>query len=799
MGWSLVYDKFEPQNEKLRESLCTLGNGYFIQRGAQEWANADEIHYPGTYLAGGYNRLKTEIEGRVIESEDLVNFPNCLPLNFRIGEGPWFDMKEVKIYSYEQKLDLREGVLSRKIHFCNEKKQETRLFIRRFVSMHRANLAAIEMLIQPLNWRENIEVMFALDGRVDNSGVARYKQLNNKHLEPVEARAFNEKAIYLQVRTNQSHIHMAQAARMNIHIDGQSLREFTQEIVQEEGYIAKVIKFHVGKAQTIRLEKIISLYTSRDFAISECGLEARRSVMRLGSFDQLLELHKLAWIHLWRRFDIDIEVDEQEQSTLPLIRLHIFHMLQTISMHSRDRDVGIPSRGWHGEAYRGHILWDELFVFSTFNLQIPELTRALLLYRYRRLPAAKRAARNAQLKGAMYPWQSGSSGREESQAIHLNPISGRWIPDNSYLQRHVNAAIVYNVWQHFEATEDLEFLSFYGAEIILEIARFWASLTTYNYELNRYEILNVMGPDEYHDGYPDSKLLGINNNAYTNVIVSWVFSRALRALEIISKDRRRELEEMIQLKQQELHRWDEIRKNLYIPFHADGVISQFEGYENLKELDWENYRKKYRNIQRLDRILESEGDSPNSYKVSKQADVLMLFYLFSAEELRLIFEDMGYELKKETIEKTVDYYLNRTCHGSTLSNFIHSWVFARRDRQTSWNFFSEALKSDVADVQGGTTAEGIHLGAMAGTVDLLQRCYLGIEYRGDVLHFNPCLPDELKRMETEIRYRGHSLVIEITHKKLCVRSERASAKPIQIAYIEKLYPLKEGERKEFEI
>lgn len=134
------------------------------------------------------------------------------------------------------------------------------------------------------------------------------------------------------------------------------------------------------------------------------------------------------------------------------------------------------ARGWHGEAYRGHILWDELFVFSTLNLQIPELTRALLFYRYRRLPAAKRAAQEIQLKGAMYPWQSGSNGREESQRIHLNPRSGRWIPDNSFLQRHVNAAIAYNLWQHYEATGDLEFLSFYGAEMLFEISKFWTDL-----------------------------------------------------------------------------------------------------------------------------------------------------------------------------------------------------------------------------------------------------------------------------------------------------------------------------------
>lgn len=516
------------------------------------------------------------------------------------------------------------------------------------------------------------------------------------------------------------------------------------------------------------------------------------------TFEELLEKHRTAWHHIWRRFDIKIELNNGDPQIASLLRLHIFHLLQTTSMHSRDLDVGVPPRGWHGEAYRGHILWDELFIFSTLNLQFPELTRALLQYRYRRLPAARRAAKKIGLKGAMFPWQSGSDGREESQKIHLNPRSGRWIPDNSQLQRHVNAAIAYNVWQHFEATDDLEFLAFYGAEILLEIARFWASLATFNQETRRYEIHGVMGPDEYHDAYPEADKPGIHNNAYTNVMVSWVLSRALEAIEIIPKDRRRELEEVLNLSKEELQSWEEISKKLYIPLH-EGVISQFEGYETLQEIDWDTYKEKYGNIQRMDRILEAEGDSVNNYKISKQADVLMLFYLFSAEELRSLFEKMNYPLEKDVIPQTIQYYLDRTSNGSTLSQMIHSWVLSRLDRDASWHLFSQAIRSDFADIQGGTTQEGIHLGAMAGTVDLVQRCYAGIEFRGGILRFHPHLPAELKAMQMVIRYRGHTLLVQISHQLLRIKSERVSAKPIQIAYLDQYHSLKEGETVEFSL
>ncbi len=175
----------------------------------------------------------------------------------------------------------------------------------------------------------------------------------------------------------------------------------------------------------------------------------------------------------------DIRLSDSDRPQM-ILRLHIFHLLQTVSRNSIDLDNGVPARGWHGEAYRGHVFWDELFIFPYLNLRIPNLTRSLLLYRYRRLNRARLAAEEEGVRGALYPWQSGSNGREETQQLPLNPKSGRWLPDHTHLQRHVNAAIAYNVWQYFKTTGDLEFLCNYGAEMILEIARFLANIATYN-------------------------------------------------------------------------------------------------------------------------------------------------------------------------------------------------------------------------------------------------------------------------------------------------------------------------------
>jgi len=189
-----------------------------------------------------------------------------------------------------------------------------------------------------------------------------------------------------------------------------------------------------------------------------------------------------------------------------------------------------------------------------------------------------------------------------------------------------------------------------------------------------------MGPDEFHDGYPDSATPGLNNNAYTNIMAVWVLCRALEILELLSDVRRAELTALLGLTAGEIERWDDISRRMFVQFHDNGIISQFEGYENLRDLDWEDYRTRYGNIQRLDLILEGENDSANNYKLSKQPDVLMLFYLFSAEEIGELFERMGYPFEYGTIPLNVAYYTNHSSHGSTLSRVVYAWVLARSDR-----------------------------------------------------------------------------------------------------------------------
>lgn len=789
--WHLSYTGYAPDEEGRRETLCALGNGYIVSRAAQPDSAADDLHYPGTYLAGGYNRLTSEVSGREIENEDLVNLPNWLPLSVAIGDGPWLTPDSAAaVEAYSQTLDLKSGVLHRDLRLRDANGRVIRWREERLVSMDDPHMAALRVRVTAENFAGRIALRSAIDGGVINWGVKRYRALDGRHMEVLDCFRDPDGVQALRSRMRQARREVALAARTAVTAEGPVAPAAT-EATADEATDHFVVELAEGA--TLTAEKTAAYFNSRDFAIAEPLHAATEAIRRGADFDTLRDAHARAWAQLWARADIRVDTVRRNGAQMNL-RLHIFHLLQTASDHSKEVDAGIPPRGWTGEAYRGHILWDEIYILPFLTLRMPGISRHLLMYRFRRLDAARRAAAAAGHRGAMFPWQSGSDGREETQQIHLNPKSGRWIPDNSWRQRHVGAAIAYNVWQYFEATADRAFLRDAGAELFLEIARFWASLAEKRPD-GRYGIRGVMGPDEFHTAYPGADPEtegGLDNNAYSNFMAAWILIRATDVLDWLPGDARDRLCARIGLDAAELETWQEIGRNLTIPFH-DGVISQFEGYEKLKEFDWQGYARKYGDIQRLDRVLEAEDDDPNNYKVSKQADALMIFYLFSAEEIARVFEGLGYAFSPRMIPETIRYYEARTSHGSTLSFLAHAWVLARSDREKSWELALKALESDIADIQDGTTPEGIHLGAMAGTVDLMQRCYTGIEMRPEALAFNPRLPAEVTRLSMCLVYGDHVLDVTVTQDALTVASRPAVADPVTIAYRGWARPLPPGQ------
>ncbi|MFJ6657281.1 glycoside hydrolase family 65 protein [Streptomyces sp. NPDC091377] len=831
-GWIWEYDGYDPAEQRLRESLCALGNGRFATRGALPECSADAVHYPGTYVAGCYNRLGSEVAGREVENEDMVNVPNWLPVRFRPLGRRWLTPDNTTVLDHRQALHLDAGILARRTRYALPGGGELTVRQERLVHLGDPHLAALRTEFTAGATPVELEVEVALDGGVRNTGVPRYLDLDGRHLASVHTGTHTGPGtVWLRCRTRTSDIGIGMASRLTTQTStetetGTATRtgpgtgtgtgpgtgtdkgvgtntdtdtdagtgtggDADGEIAVRHTASRAVQRFRLRLAPGAKatVDKVVALHTSRDPAISDPLDAALARVDRAPGFDELRASHHAAWDQLWRRADLDVPGEAGR-----ILRLHLFHVLQTLSPHTAELDVGVPARGLHGEAYRGHVFWDELFVLPYLNLHFPEVSRALLLYRHRRLERARTAARDAGRRGAMYPWQSGSDGREETQQLHLNPNSGRWLPDHSHLQHHVGSAVAYNVWQYCQASGDVEFLHTKGAETMLQIARFWADAARHDDRIGRYRIAGVVGPDEYHDAYPDATEPGLVDNAYTNVTAAWVLARTGELISALPDPRRRELAERTGLDDSELDQWDDISHKLHVPFHQ-GVISQFEGYGDLAELDWPRYRERYGDIRRLDRILEAEGDTVNRYQASKQADVLMLGYLFSPPELHALFHRLGLPLDEDTWRRTVDHYLHRTSHGSTLSGLVHGWVLARARRAEAWDFVQEALRGDIADIQGGTTGEGIHLGAMAGTLDLVQRGLTGLETRDGALWLDPVPLPALSSYGFSVRYQNHwGVRFRLRHGKLEITvPDHTDGAPIDVRLPDRAFSLGAGE------
>jgi len=768
--WWLTYADPARSQEGVIETMCTLGNGYMGTRGATPWAHDDGVSYPGTYLAGVYNRLHSVVQGRAVEIESLVNAPNWLPVTFRADEGSWLGAADVTVSSHRIRLDMRCGLLVRHCLVTDTAGRRTAVVERRLVSMADPHLAAMELSCVPLNWSGRLEVLSALDGAVVDDETVEDRLLSNRHLELVDQGEDDSGGVWLRVRTVQSQVTVGVAARCHtagadgeLHWSGGT----TRGSPETHAFV------DVSAGARITIEKVVAVFTSKDRAISEPGLAARQAVADAPCFDHLLSAQRSAWKPLWRAATVTMIDDDGSAAVL---NLHLFHLLQVTSPHVTEIDAGFGARGLHGEGYRGHVFWDSLFAFPVLNLRFPAVSRALLSYRSRRLPAARWAAARAGRQGAMFPWQSGSDGRDETPTALFNPRTGRWMTDRSRYERHVGLAVAFEAWQYWQVTGDLDFLAGAGADLILEITRFFADLASRDNSSDKFHITGVVGPDEFHDGYPWASEAGVADNAYTNVMTAWLLWRAGELAELLEAEHRTEALERLGVEGPEIARWDSISRDLHVPFH-DGIISQFAGYESLEPFDLEAYRHRYGNIGRLDLILDAEGDEVRRYQVSKQADVLMLLYLFSAEELRAVLARLGHPLEPDTIRATVGYYSARVTHGSTLSRIVHSWVLARADRQASWRYFQEALRSDVTDSQGGTTREGVHLGAMAGTADILQRCYAGLEVRDEALWLHPVLPRQLSGLRFRVLFRGNDITIDVDRRRLRVEAAEGRGGP----------------------
>ena len=790
--WLLVYEGFDPAHEGHREALTTLGNGYMATRGAAPEHRGGEIHYPGSYLAGVYNRLASVVEGQATVDEHMVNIPDWLHLDLRIEDGAWWSDGGLALRQERRTLDLKRALLTREALLEDDAGRRLKLVQRRLVSMAEPHLAALETVLTADGWSGSISVRSGCDTDVTNSNVPEDAQLSSRHLTAVRVTesAGSQDAVVLkiQVQTSQSRIGIALALRTDVSGPANSVFE------QLGGLYTHRFDLPAADGTAITVTKTVGVASSRDHAVSSPLTGAEAVLARAGRFETLLAGHEKAWALLLAPFIIESDAPSQAQL---ILNLHVFHLLQTLTTHTAELDAGVPARGLHGEGYRGHVFWDELFVLPVLNSRLPSLARELIDYRWRRLGTARDAARAAGLRGALFPWQSGSDGTEQTPKLLYNKLSGHWMPDYSHLQRHVGLAVAYNAWQYFEATQDRGWLTQHGAELIVDVARLFASMADYDPTDDRFHLRGVMGPDEYHTGTQANPGGGLDDNAYTNIMAAWVFDQAEWIMQSVQGFDMEDLRARLGITAAEIAGWARLSRRMFVPFHGDGIISQFAGYGALRELDWNHYRRSYRNIERLDLILEAEGDSTNHYRLAKQADVLMLLYVLGEDQLLGFLGRMGYTVSAAQMAATVDFYLARTAHGSTLSRVAHASVLAQRDPEQAWATFREALDADLDDTQGGTTSSGIHLGAMAGSIDVVQRSFAGLRITRDALDFTPRLPAELRRVAFQVRYRDQLLAVHLETDRLLVSAAPGDAAPVLVRVGTRKVLLRAGEQHEF--
>lgn len=741
--WELnYYGYLAGKQNRSQESLLSVGNGYIGVRGSLSEVKASDDHYPATYIAGMYNKLVTQVADRDVINEDFVALPNWTLMQFMV-DGELIHVTNECIKELNRTLDFKSGVLKIDLLIEDAQGRLTRTITERTASFSRMQVVAQSYTIMPINYSGTIEVLSVIDANIVNGGVDRYKSLNSQHLTNHQVQN-NEGVGAVYVETTQSHFGVFTAFKHRVVGDGVQTNVLHNMNVATTAFMKRL---NAGESFTI--EKMASYVTTKEVG-SLLEQTATQVLNPIATFAQVIVENQSSWKQNWQNSDIQVTGDLLSQK---ILRLHTYHLLLSASQNNEALDASITARGLSGEAYRGHIFWDEIFILPFYNMHYPKTARQILMYRYNRLDAARKNAREHGFKGAMFPWQSGHDGGEETQTFALNPITGEWGPDYSSYQRHVSLAVAYDVWQYVHTTGDWDFMKQYGAEIMFEVARFWASKAVFNAETGRYTIGEVMGPDEFHEGYPGSHGGGVRDNAYTNIMASWLMEKVRETGIKLGSDFPI-LAQKIALTESEYMSWQTIKRKLNIVIDEQGIISQYDGYFDLKELDWEFYKNKYGNIYRMDRLLKAEGESADDYKVAKQADTLMAFYNLDREVIEQVFQGLGYQLPENYLEENLKYYLARTSHGSTLSRIVHAKLAKMiNDEQLSWQLYQEALGSDYKDIQGGTTAEGIHSGVMAATLDVAMTTFAGVNTRKETLEINPKLPKHWNDLKFNITFK----------------------------------------------
>jgi trehalose/maltose hydrolase-like predicted phosphorylase len=717
--WSVTETDFNPEKMHHGETVFTLGNGYLGTRGAFEEAHPGEVR--STFLHGVFDDVP-------VFFTELANAPDWLELEIILA-GERFGLDQGELLAFIRSLDLKTGCLRRDLTWRSPGGRETRLVFERFASLSDRHLCALRVSITPGNYAGRIEVRTGLNGEADNLAFKHWDWLGQ---------GLRGQTAWLQSRTHTTGIELAVGVRLTLASGGQRPRLARWDV---RNHPTLVISAEADMGGTVTAVKWVTYHTSREGKepLRRC-LRGLRSLATL-EWSMAWEAHCRAWDAEWEQCDVLIEGDDQAQLA---VRFNLFQLLSAAPRE--DERVSIGAKMLSGYGYRGHAFWDtEIFMLPFFSYTRPEIARNLLSYRWHNLPGARTKALGNGYRGAQFPWESAGSGEE---------VTPTWVPDpkdrtkliriwTGDIEVHISADIAYAIWQYWQMTGDEAFLLGRGAEVLLETARFWSSRVEWDPERKRFEISDIVGPDEYHDH--------VDNNVYTNALARWNLQTALDLVAWMKEAHPaewRRLNRCLHLNDDEFKRWQEVIDRIYLPFDAKTkLIEQFEGYFQRKDIDLAALEPRTESVQALFGI-----EGINETQVLKQPDVLMLMYvlpgLYDAETMRANFT----------------YYNARTDHtfGSSLGPSIQAIMACRADDPSACEHFMRAARADLYDVRNNT-GDGIHGASAGGLWQAVVFGFAGLEHTSTGWQVHPRLPANWTRLAFRIVDHGRVIKFDLKH------------------------------------
>ncbi|MFM6106439.1 MAG: beta-phosphoglucomutase [Sphaerospermopsis kisseleviana] len=709
--WILIENQFNPEKLHARETIFTIGNGYLGTRGSFEESYPRAL--PATLIHGVYDDVP------VVYTE-LANCPDWLPLIVMI-DGERFRLDQGTILQYNRELDLRQGVISRSLRWRSPTGKTIDISFERFASLADHHVLGQRCQLTTVDFHGLIEIQSSINGYPENKGF--------NHWEGLDQGKFDQ-GFWLHSRTRYSHIDIGMAAKMTI-----SGIEAAMQINTAPGYPSISATFFSEPQQTVTVEKLVTVFTSRD--VDQPVLAAQSKLAQLPDYITLRDANEQAWAEVWQQSDILIEGDSKAAFA---VRYNLFQLL--IAAPRDDDRVSIPAKTLSGFGYHGHIFWDtEIFILPFFTFTQPALARNLLTYRYHTLDGARRKAIHYGYQGAMYAWESAVTGDE---------VTPRWaLPSDYYAEDvriwcrdreiHISSVIPYAVWYYWRVTGDDEWLRDYGAEIILDTAIFWSSRVEFNSHTQRYEIRSVIGADEYHEL--------VHNNSFTNRIVQWHLEKAGIVNNLLRRnfpEYAEELEQKLHLTDEIRNHWQEIINKIWIPYDPEtGLVEQCEGFFQLDDINLADYEPRHKSMQA---ILGIEG--ANKHQVLKQPDVLMILYLMR--------ESAEFPYSRKNLEVNWNYYAPRTdiTYGSSLAPAIHAILAADLGKtQKAYERFMQAAMVDLEDIRGNAN-EGIHGASAGGVWQAVVFGFGGIQFTNNQPVAHHHLPPGWTRLKFKLYWRG---------------------------------------------